>query len=108
MFLLNEKLKSGDESSRRRICERLWFELTIAGRTIWSDPALNVETKLEALKWLNEIQHRVWHSHAEANSKFVQDLDWLIAHHVSQAPQIEAHVTQACRASWEVGVVKQT
>ena len=102
MFLLNEKLNLGNESLRRRIYERLWFELTVAGRAVWSDSALSNEAKLEGLKWLNEIQHRVWRAHAEAGGISDQDLDRYIAHHVLQAPEIAPHVTRACRICCEL------
>ncbi len=33
--------------------------LTVAVRSIWSDEALDVSDRLERLKWMNELMHRV-------------------------------------------------
>jgi len=57
------RLDALDSQRRRLVYERLWYELTIAGRALWSDPDLGDAQKLEGLKWLNEIQHRVWGAH---------------------------------------------
>ncbi len=40
--------------------EALLFQLTIAGRGIWSDDQPSDSEKTEALKWLNELSHRIW------------------------------------------------
>jgi hypothetical protein len=44
-----------------RFLEALLFCFTIAGRGIWSDDRLPESEKVEGLKWLNELTHRVWH-----------------------------------------------
>ena len=51
------RLLSGPQAKAFCIC--LWLELTIAGRSIWSDETLDRDVQLTALKWLNEIQHRL-------------------------------------------------
>ncbi|WP_296282811.1 hypothetical protein [Pseudoxanthomonas sp.] len=38
-----------DEPQAREFCLRLWLELTIAGRGIWSDDTLDAATQLNAL-----------------------------------------------------------
>ena len=79
----------------KRFCIALWNELTIAGRCIWSDDKLDLETQLNALKWLNEIQHRVWGAHARDD----QDaLSWLldrIISHCDREPAQRSHVRVA-------------
>ena len=50
----------------RRVYTRLWFEQTIAARDISSDEGYSESQKLEALKRINEIQHRVWHAYIES------------------------------------------
>jgi hypothetical protein len=54
---------------RRRVYEQLWLELTIVGRDVWSRHDLKESEKLDGLKWLNEIQHRLWGAHANAASR---------------------------------------
>ena len=57
---MREGIKALKGDDARAFCTRLWFELTIVGRAIWSDESLDQATQLNALKWLNEIQHGVW------------------------------------------------
>jgi hypothetical protein len=84
-----------DEPKAREFCIRLWFELTIAGRGIWSDDTLDAATQLNALKWLNEIQHRVWGAHATPGADAMAHLLDRIASHCEQAPVLQAHVRVA-------------
>ena len=42
-----------------RVYERFLYELTIVGRLTWFDDDLAIERKLNRLKWLKEINHRV-------------------------------------------------
>jgi hypothetical protein len=63
-----------DPDERRVVYERLWLELTIAGRAVWSDPGLSETEKLDGLKWLNEIQHRVWGAHQSPAHYAASDL----------------------------------
>jgi hypothetical protein len=79
----------------KRFCVALWNEPTVVGRCIWSDDKLDLETKFSALKWLNEIQHRVWGAHARDD----QDaLGWLldrIISHCDREPKLRNHVRVA-------------
>ena len=43
-----------------RFLEVFLFYCTIAARGIWSDDTRSDAEKLEALKWLNELSHRIW------------------------------------------------
>lgn len=73
----------------------LWQELTIAGRAIWSDERLDQGTQLHALKWLNEIQHRVsgaYRREDQAASSWLLDR---IASHCNECPALGFHVRVA-------------
>jgi hypothetical protein len=54
---LNE-MESLTEEERLAFYEHLAHNLTIAARDVWSSDDLPAD-KVEQLKWLNEIQHRV-------------------------------------------------
>jgi hypothetical protein len=77
---------------RRVVYERLWLELTIAGRAVWSDPGLSETEKLDGLKWLNEIQHRVWGAHQSPAHYAASDLVANVQAHAGNAPHIIGHV----------------
>jgi hypothetical protein len=88
----------GDEA--KAFCIRLWLELTIAGRAIWSDESLDQGTQLNALKWLNEIQHRVWGAYSsDEESALAHLLDRVIAH-CDNAPVLAFHVRVALDRSF--------
>ena len=36
------------------------FALTVSARAIWSDEQSSDKEKVEAFKWLNELNHRIW------------------------------------------------
>ena len=40
--------------------ESLLFSFTISGRGIWTDEQQSDKEKVEAFKWLNELNHRIW------------------------------------------------
>ena len=79
----------------RYFCIRLWHELTITGRAIWNDKALDTASQLNALKWLNEIQHRVWGAHANLRPDALANLLDQIISHCERAPALEVHVRVA-------------
>jgi hypothetical protein len=85
--------------TRRAIYERLWFELTIAGRAVWSDPDLSTEQKLEGMKWLNEIQHRIWGAHQNPDGYAPPDLIGLIGTHVENSPYLKSLVRGSISAA---------
>ncbi|HEX2150263.1 MAG TPA: hypothetical protein VHI31_08855 [Actinomycetota bacterium] len=91
------RLAAVDESARRRVYELLWLELTIVGRAVWSDSELNDQEKLEGLKWLNEIQHRVWGAHVQGSVVTPAHLVGTIQHHAEQAPVLQGYLSAACR-----------
>jgi len=97
-----EQLKTAGEHSRRRVYEQLWLELTIVGRDVWLRSDLQLSEKLEGLKWLNEIQHRVWGAHANAAGSAPADLYATIQHHAAQAAALKDIVAAACVRSLRV------
>lgn len=40
--------------------ELLIFSFTVSTRAIWSDEQSSDKDKVEAFKWLNELNHRIW------------------------------------------------
>ena len=82
---------------RRQVYARLWFELTIAARDIWSDDNYSDAQKLEGIKWINEIQHRVWHGYMESPGYSPEHLLSRIKSHVQQADHIRSCVSTALR-----------
>jgi hypothetical protein len=89
---MRDQIKALSDDQAKSFCTRLWLELTIAGRAIWSDENLDQATQLNALKWLNEMQHRVWHAHSSNESHALECLlDQLMAHS-DKAGALKPHV----------------
>ncbi|AXT54639.1 hypothetical protein D1815_02305 [Aquimarina sp. AD1] len=42
--------------------ELLLSDMTVMNRVIWDDPKSTDKTKVECLKWSNELAHRVWNT----------------------------------------------
>lgn len=53
------KVATLDTAGRRRFLETLAHNLTVSARAVWDDEQLSDAEKVEQLKWLNEIQHRI-------------------------------------------------
>lgn len=65
----------------KAFCIQLWQELTLVGRVIGSDKTADPASQLNAFKWLNEIQHRVWGAHAsDREDALAHMLDRLMSH----------------------------
>ena len=91
-----ERLEPATAAARRRVYELLWLELTIVGRIVWSEDDLPLSEKLDGLKWLNEIQHRVWGAHANAVDYSPTDLYATIQKTAEQASALRGVVDAAC------------
>jgi hypothetical protein len=76
---------------RRRAYEQLWYEFTIVGRDVWLRNDLQLSEKLDRLKWLNDIQHRLW-AHANAALYSATDLYATLQHHAAQASALREHL----------------
>lgn len=93
-----------DSEQRLLFYEVLAHNLTVSVRAIWSDEASSAEQKVEQLKWLNEIMHRVTskirglrsnlHELTEADS-------WNdIKHRIALCPSLESEIEWAIRTSY--------
>lgn len=58
-FDFAEKVGSLDEERQLKFYEHFAHNLTIIVRGIWSDENLTDAEKVDRMKWINEIQHRV-------------------------------------------------
>lgn len=93
------------DEERLKFYEILAHTLTVSVRAIWSDEALTDSEKVESLKWLNEIMHRVTmksallrtHKNTYSESDSWED----IKHWVSCCPDIERVVEWALRFSYD-------
>jgi hypothetical protein len=56
---LSEKLNALSADQKATFLELLSHELTISIRTIWSDEEISPDEKVDRIKWINEIHHRV-------------------------------------------------
>ncbi|MDV2080181.1 hypothetical protein [Marinobacter xestospongiae] len=89
---MREQITALNGQKSKQFCICLWHQLTIVGRAVWADESLDQAAQLNALKWLNEIQHRVWGAHARSD----QDaLGWLLdrlVSHCEHAPVLKVHI----------------
>ena len=83
----------------RQVYSRLWLELTIGSRSIWSDDRYSETQKLDGLKWINEIQHRVWHSYMDSPGYSPAWLLDRIGDNVQQAEHIRGYVDHSLRSA---------
>jgi hypothetical protein len=97
----------GNLSDEERISfyEILAHNLTVTVRGIWSDDDLTDRDKVERLKWVNEIMHRVVMKSAYLRmnrNKLSEEESWeSIKHWVSQIPQLSTSVEWAFKMSYE-------
>jgi hypothetical protein len=93
----------GDEE-RIGFYEILAHNLTVAVRGIWSDEKLTDEQRVEQMKWLNEIMHRVVMKSAylrmERNQWSEVDSWEDIKHWVAQSPELGSAVEWALKLSY--------
>jgi len=93
------------DEERISFYEVLAHNLTVTVRGIWSDDQLTDGQKVERLKWVNEIMHRVVLKSAllrVQKSQFTESDSWEnIKHWVSLSPEIDAEVEWAIRLSYE-------
>jgi hypothetical protein len=88
--------------------ERLAHNITIAIRAIWSDETMTDTAKIQTMKWLNEIQHRVvtkisverlvLHEWKES------DMIRMIEECTKECPSIGSEITWAIKASYKTTI----
>jgi hypothetical protein len=97
----------GTLSAEERISfyESLAHNLTISVRCIWSEDSFTDSQKIEGMKCVNEIMHRVVKIPAALRSGldiWSEDETWeTIKHWVSLSPEISGYVWWAIKASYE-------
>ena len=79
-------------SQATEFCTGLWFELTLVGRAIWSDSNLDLAAQLNALKWLNEMQHHAWGGFTSRKANAMASLLDQLLLHAEQAPSLQPHL----------------
>lgn len=90
--------------------ETLAHNLTVVCRAIWSNETLSDSEKIEQMKWLNEIQHRIvskikvvrlsLHEWKEA------DIIEMIENYIKQCPGIGQEVAWAIKSSYKTTLEK--
>ncbi len=79
--------------------------LTIIVRTIWDNPDIDDTLKIQQMKWVNEIQHRVT---SKIRVERLQLHDWpesdfikMIKRNIEQCPSIAGDVSWCIKTSYE-------
>jgi hypothetical protein len=87
------------------------MNLTICVRGIWSDAEITEGEKVDRMKWVNEIMHRVTakicYLRLQQNSHSESDTWEIIKHWVSQNPAIGGELGWAIQSSYNVAVAKE-
>ena len=93
------------DEERISFYEILAHNLTVAVRGVWSDEDLTDSQKLECLKWINEIMHRVVMKASYLRlqkNKYSETDSWEdIKHWISVYPEIDSHVEWALKFSYK-------
>lgn len=91
--------------ARVKFYELLAHELTIGIRDVWASEELSADEKVDQLKWINEIMHRVVRKityEREATLQWLDtDLQDNVAHWVSQNPRIAPIINYAINRSYK-------
>ena len=103
----------GELSAEQRLTfyEMLARNLTISVRAIWSDDTLADAEKVDRMKWINEIMHRITAkisvTRRNENEWAEQDIYEMMKGYVSQNPGIRGEVANAVLQSYAY-VTRQT
>lgn len=91
-----------DDGRRRWFYETLAQNLTVCVRAIWADERLLDAQKVEQMKWLNEIQHRVIGKLRAAepwpDAEFFEEV---LGARTEECPPLRGHVGRAVKQSYE-------
>jgi hypothetical protein len=89
-----------------RFYEILAHNLTVSIRAIWSDETLNDAQRVERMKWLNEIMHRVVLKSAalrRGRNECTEADTWkMMQHYISLCPEIGADVAFSTLSSYQI------
>lgn len=85
--------------------EEFLFYLTLTARGIWSDEAATDSEKLAALKWLNELAHRIWSLRADLKKEIDDDsVNRLYEHmkfYAEQSELLRTHLVPTALGAFE-------
>jgi hypothetical protein len=91
-------------ASRLRFYELLAHELTIAVRVIWADEEISAEAKVECMKRINEIMHRVTAKisceRTQAHEWLDTDLEKMVVEWTNQTANLEPLINYAIERSY--------
>jgi len=92
------------DEERIKFYEILAHNLTVSVRGIWSDDHLTDRDRVERMKWVNEIMHRVVMKSAKlrmGQNEYTEDDFWEgIKHWVAQSPELGASIEWALETSY--------
>jgi len=97
----------GSLSQQSLICfyEVLAHNLTVSVRAIWSDEGPNDSQKVERMKWINEVMHRVVLKSAAlrmGRNECLEADSWeMMLHYISLCPDISADIAIATISSYQ-------
>ncbi len=98
-------ISSFSQNEKVYFYERLAHNLTISCRDIWSNTTLSDTEKVEQMKWLNEIQHRIVAkisvTRLDHHEWKERDIIGMIASYIKQTPEIGGEVGWAISASYK-------
>ncbi|TGL62041.1 hypothetical protein EHQ58_03760 [Leptospira ognonensis] len=105
-----KKIDSLSKNQKAAYYELMGHELTIIIRSIWSDQVIDPEEKLERIKWINEIQHRI----ISKISHLRREIDWddsdimeMIHFYIEKKSEIRQEVYNAILRSLNVALNKE-
>lgn len=99
-----EQMAKLSDEQRLHFYEVLAHNLTVAIRGIWSDESIGDAEKVERMKWINEIQHRVtakvYVLRLKTHEWTEEDFESLILGYIASHPGIAKEVRWAVRSSY--------
>jgi hypothetical protein len=103
-----EAVASLDDGRRRQFYETLAHNLTVCARAIWSDERLSDAEKVDQMKWLNEIQHRVIGKLRAAEPWPDEEFfEGVLRARTDECPPLRGHVGWAVKQSYEYAAAER-
>jgi hypothetical protein len=103
-MLFAERMGRLSGEQRLHYYEVLAHNLTVAIRGIWSDERIDDAEKVDRMKWVNEILHRVtakvYVLRLKTHERTEEDFESLILAYITSHPGIAGEVGQAVRGSY--------
>jgi hypothetical protein len=101
---LADQMANLSDEQQLHFYEVLAHNLTVAIRVVWSDESIGDAEKVDRMKWINEILHRVTAKvsllRLSTHEWPEEDLESLILDYITSHPSIASHVDQAVRFSY--------